>query len=69
MEVGQRVYYLDATGSQRRAIVQHIHYDQESPYYTIQLVRHQREIQTEGNRLRIRNHHKSTVPSSERSSE
>ena len=69
VEIGQRVYYVDAAGSQRRAIVKHIHYDQDPPYYTIQLVRHHREIQTEANRLRVRQRHKSTAPSPERSSE
>lgn len=70
LAVGQRVYYVDSEGRQRRATVEHIHYDQHPPYFTIKLLHQQREIQTEASRIRVRGKdQRSTVPVPLQSSE
>jgi hypothetical protein len=54
MHVGQRVYYRDAQGGRRRAVIQRIHHDQHPPYYTLRLLQDRREIQTEATRIIVR---------------
>ena len=51
---GEKVYYLDRQGKPRRALVVSAHCDQHPAYYTIRLLRTEREVQTERERLRPR---------------